>query len=182
MIFRQMYQMTPKMTPKVSMSKVPIPTSYASDAQFFVCLTLWSLTNSFELWPNFWEKCSEWLPNDLDMLKVKSYPNLYLRCPQGASFCPFCSMMSHFQVTAHFFGKVHQMTPKMTRTCSRSKVPIRIQHTGPKAKIFIHFALRWAIFELWSNVEKSALNDFKTTLTCTCSRSNVHTCIPFTYI
>ncbi len=68
-----------------------------------------------------------------------------------------------FRLCPGILRKVHQITPKMTLAWSRSKVPMdmHIAHIPVTrgCPYYRLFALLWAIFELWPNIEKNASND-----------------------
>ncbi len=65
---------------------------------------------------------------------------------RGPNFRPFRSTMSRFWVMVQFSEKCTEW-PKMTLTCSRSKIKTYMLHTPHEAQIFVSFALQWAVFE-----------------------------------
>ena len=58
------------------------------------------------------------------------------------------------------FGKVHRMTPNDLDMFKVKNTNMHVTYT-PEAQIFVLFALRSAVFELWRNFQKSAPNDHK---------------------
>ena len=68
--------------------------------------------------------------------------------------------MSGFWVKAKFFVKVHRMTPNDLDMVKVKNTNMHVTYS-PEIEIFVRFALRWAVFELWPNFRKSAPNDPK---------------------
>ena len=95
--------------------------------------------------PIFW-KVHRMTPNDVDMFKVKNTNMHATYTPEAQLFISFALRWPVFQLRPNF-GKSAPNYPKMTLTCSRSKVHILILHTSPRPKLFVRFALRWAVFE-----------------------------------
>ncbi len=71
---------------------------------------------------------------------------------------------------ALFLGKVHQVTSNDFDMFKVTNTNMHATYTH-KTQIFIRFALRWAIFELWPNLVKNAQNDLKMTLS---QNTNMH--------
>ncbi len=100
-------------------------------------------------------KCTDWPQNDLDTFKVKKYACSYIICLRGSNLM---SRVSYSPI----LRKWQQMAPKWPWHMQGQEYVI---HT-PAAQIFVHFALKWDVLELWLNFQKSAPNNPQMTLTC----------------
>ncbi len=91
----------------------------------------------FRVMAQFWEKCTKWPQNDLDMFECQKDLCAYNHMPQGSNSQPFHSTLSHLRVTDQFLRKVMPNDPKVTLTYSSSKVHASEQpHMPTKAHIF----------------------------------------------
>ena len=141
---------------------------YTDKGQIFVSFALqWAV---LELRPNF-QKSAPNEPNDLGMFKVKNTNYMH---PTRPKFLYVSLYDEPFLSYGPIFGKVHRMTLNDPDMFKVKNTNMYGTYT-PEAQSFVCFALRWAVFELHPNFEKSVLNDLKMTLTC--SRSKQHICI-----
>ena len=89
-----------------------------------------STMTRFWVMSQFCEKCIQWLHNDLTF-SMSNVP-ICIQHPWGPIFYPFHSMMRNIWVAAQFF--------KVKGTHMHTPYTMQVQ-------IFVHFTLRWAIFE-----------------------------------
>ncbi len=109
------------------------------------------------------------------MFKVKyTYAYMYYMYihPQGPTYRAFRNTINLKSFSSLFREKCSEW-PHMTLTCFKNI--IMCDTYTLEAQIFVRFALRWTVFELYLFFRKSALDDPNTTLTR--SRSKVHICI-----
>ncbi len=136
-----------------------IQSRYIHEAKTFVHFALgWAV---FQLHTFFFRKGALNVPKWPWHVQGQKYQHVY---------CPFWSTMSYFWVTIQFCESASN-EPKLTLTCSRSKVPIigilNMHATYiPGAQIFALFTLRWAVFELQANFVKVVMGSYSMPFYC----------------
>ena len=119
----------------------------------------------------FLEKCTEWPEMTLTSSRSK-IPICMLHTPLRSKFSSISLYSERFLSYGPIFGKAHKW-PNDLDMFKVKNTDMHVTYTS-KAQIFVHFALRWAIFEFRPNFRKSTPND---QMTLTSSRSKVPTCM-----
>ena len=118
-----------------------------------------STISRFWVTTQFSEKCTEWPQMTLTCSRSK-IPTGMLHTPPRPKFLSVSLYDEPFLSYGAIFGKVHRMTPNDLAMFKVKNTDRHVAYT-PEAQIFVRFALRRAVFELWRNFRKSAPHDPK---------------------
>ncbi len=118
-----------------------------------------STMSRFWVMAQFLEKCTKW-PQMTSTYSRSKIPSCMLHTPPRHKFSSVSLYDKPFLNYGPIFGKVHRMTPNDLDMFKVKNTNIHVIYT-PEAQIFVHFALRWAVFELRPYFPKSAPNDPK---------------------
>ena len=123
----------------------------------FLSLSLYD--EPFLSYTTYSEKCTEW-PQMTFTCSRSKIPICMLQTPPRPKFSSVSLYDEPFSIYRPIFGKVHRMTPNHLDMFKVKNTNMCATNT-PEAQISVRFALWWAVFELWPNFRKSALNDPK---------------------
>ncbi len=112
---------------------------------------------SFPKYRPFWDKCTEWPQNDLDMLKVKNINMHAAYIPEAQTFVSFALPWAIFELQSNF-GKNSPNDPKMTWHIQCQNTNMHTTYT-PRGLTFHPFCSTMSRFQVRPKFEKNGPND-----------------------